>query len=115
MIEVKFKEYKESKFADEKSKFEIKINDKNYLIDFLNKKQVNTASEYPHDISNEIPNILKYQWSWLDDLKEKSPVSLIHSEIIEKSYANGEDAIKIKIKRQDNDINEIYEYIFKFI
>jgi hypothetical protein len=113
LIDSKSKEYNESNFASEKSKFEIKINEKSYWINLLSKKQENKETQSFHDISNEIPNILKYQWSWLDDLKQKSPVSLIHSERIEKAFTNGEKLIQIKMKRHNNDEDEIYEYIFE--
>ena len=111
-IESKFKEYKESNFLISKSTFKIFLNEQEYLFDFIRKKLVNLKSNFEHDLLNEIPNILKYQWNWLDDLNVKIPFSLLQSEMIEKGFKNGENCIEIKIKRNDNDNNEMYKFEF---
>ena len=112
LIENKFKEFKESNFSSYKSKFEINISEKKYVIDLINKKQVNLKTKFENNISNEIPNISRYQWNWIDDLNRKIPFSLIQSEMIEKAFNNNEKSIKLMIKRHDNDNFEIYEYEF---
>ena len=112
LIENKFKDYKDSKLSSDKRKFEINISEKKYVIDLANKKQVNLKTNFEHDISNEIPNISKYQWNWIDDSNRKSPFSLIQSEMIEKAFNNNEKSIDFTIKRHDNDNDEIYKFEF---
>ena len=69
------------------------------------------ATNFGHDISNEVPDISKYEWSWLEG-EVKNPLSLIHSEMVEKAFNNGDRSIKIELKRHLDDINQIYEYRF---
>ena len=73
---------------------------------------MNLKTNFEHDISNEIPNISKYQWNWIDDSNRKSPFSLIQSEMIEKAFNNNEKSIDFTIKRHDNDNDEIYKFEF---
>ena len=112
LIENKFKDFQESNLSSDKNTFEINISDKKYKIDFTKKKQVNLKTNFKHDISNEIPNISKYQWNWIDDFNQKSPLSLIQSEMIEKAFNNNEKSIEFTIKRHDNDNDEIYKFEF---
>ena len=112
IIESKYQTYKGSNFNHANSTFNIIIGEKNYLIDFTVWKQTNVETKYVHDISNKIPNVIKYQWCWLDDSGQKSPLSLIHSDVIENAYSEQKSSIDITIKRHDNDMDEVYTFLF---
>ena len=109
LIESNFRQYEKS---NDKVRFDMQINGRFYTIDFKIKKQINKETKFLHDISNEIPNVSKYQWSWLDDQKNKSPFSVLHSETIESAFFRDQESVGFNIKRHDNDFEDTYTFDF---
>jgi hypothetical protein len=75
-------------------------------------KQTNKVSGYVHAISNKVPMVSKYQWSFENDNGQKSPLSEKHSGMIEKAYKSKEEFIDIELRRHDDDKMEMYRYQF---
>jgi hypothetical protein len=104
----------ESQFKENNFNFDLNIGQKRYKIDLLNKpmKQTNVVSGYVHEISNKVPMVSKYQWSFENDNGQKSPLSEKHSGMIEKAYKSKDKFIDIELRRHNDDNMEMYRYQF---
>ncbi len=102
----------ESQFKENNSNFYLNIDQKRYKIDLFDMKQTNKDTGYVHEISNKVPMVSKYQWSFENDNGQKSPLSEKHSNMIEKAYKSKEKFIDIELRRHDDDDMEMYRYQF---
>ena len=102
----------ESQFKEKNINFDLNIRHKRYKIDLLNMKQTNKDTGYVHEISNKVPMVTKYQWSFMNDNGQKSPLSEKHSSMIEKAYISNKEFIDIELRRHNDDNMETYRYQF---
>ena len=99
-------------FKQKNYHFDLNIDRNRYNIDLVQMRQTNKVTGFVHKISNEVPMISKYQWSFENDSDQKSPLSEKHSAIIEKAYKSKEKFIDIELRRHDDDKMETYRYQF---
>lgn len=114
LISQNYEKYLKSglRYSTKESRFELKIDGKEYTIDLINKRQINKETNNERHISNDLSLVTQCQWSWEYANSKTKPYEVQISKQIEQAYRNGDSSVAIQLGGNDND--DAKEYIIVF-